>query len=92
MKKSGIYDFFETIITSESVGVKKPNKKVFEYALEKVNANAFDCIMIGDNLEADIEGALNCGIKSIHFNPEHATNIPKNITSIHNLLDLKEYL
>ena len=92
MKKSGIYDFFETIITSESVGVKKPNKKVFEYALEKVNANAFDCIMIGDNLEADIEGALNCGIKAIHFNPEHATHIPKNITSIHNLLDLKEYL
>ena len=38
------------VITSESVGVKKPNKKVFEYALEKVNANASNCIMIGDNL------------------------------------------
>ena len=44
MKKSGIYNFFDTIITSESVGVKKPNKKVFEYALERVNANASNCI------------------------------------------------
>ena len=92
MKKSGIYNFFDTIITSESVGVKKPNKKVFEYALEKVNANASNCIMIGDNLEADIEGAMNCGIKAIHFNSEHSNTIPKNITSIHNLLNLKEYL
>ena len=92
MKKSGIYNFFDAIITSESVGVKKPNKKVFEYALEKVNTTASNCIMIGDNLEADIEGALNCGIKAIHFNSENSNTIPKNITSIHNLLDLKEYL
>ena len=92
MKKSGIHDFFDVIITSESVGVKKPNKKVFEYALNKVNANASNCIMIGDNLEADIEGALNCGIQAIHFNSENSNTIPKNITSIHNLLDLKEYL
>ena len=92
MKKSGIYNFFDVIITSESVGVKKPNKKVFEYALEKVNATASNCIMIGDNLEADIEGALNCGIKAIHFNSEHLTKVPKNITSVYNLLDLKEYL
>ena len=92
MKKSGIYNFFDAIMTSESVGVKKPNKKVFEYALEKVNANASNCIMIGDNLEADIEGALNCGIKAIHFNSENSNLIPKNITSINHLLDLKEYL
>ena len=57
-----------------------------------MNATASDCIMIGDNLEADIEGALNCGIKAIHFNSEHLTKVPKNITSIYNLLDLKEYL
>ena len=76
----------------ELVGVKKPNKKVFEYALEKVNTTASNCIMIGDNLEADIEGALNCGIKAIHFNSENSNSVPKNITSIYNLLDLKEYL
>ena len=92
MKKSGIYDFFDVIITSESVGVKKPNKKIFEFALESVNAKASNCIMIGDNLEADIQGALNCGIKAIHFNSERLKTIPKNITSISHLLELKEYL
>lgn len=92
MEKSGIYDFFDVIITSESVGVKKPNKKIFEFALESVNAKASNCIMIGDNLEADIQGALNCGMKAIHFNSERLNTIPKNITSISHLLELKEYL
>jgi len=48
--------------------------------------------MIGDNLEADINGAINCGIKAIHFNSEKAERIPKNITSITHLLEIKQYL
>ena len=57
-----------------------------------VKATPNECMMIGDNLEADIQGAINCGIKAIHYNSENSNSIPKNITSIYNLLDLKEYL
>jgi len=92
MINSNIYHYFEKVITSESVGVKKPNPKVFNYALQMVKATPNECIMIGDNLEADIQGAINCGIKAIHYNSENSNSIPKNITSIYNLLDLKEYL
>jgi len=92
MINSNIYHYFEKVITSESVGVKKPNPKVFNYALQMVKANPNECMMIGDNLEADIQGAINCGIKAIHYNSENSNSIPKNITSIYNLLDLKEYL
>jgi putative hydrolase of the HAD superfamily len=92
MINSNIYHYFEKVITSESVGVKKPNPKVFNYALQMVKATPHECMMIGDNLEADIQGAINCGIKAIHYNSENSNSIPKNITSIYNLLDLKEYL
>ncbi|MDC3195161.1 YjjG family noncanonical pyrimidine nucleotidase [Flavobacteriaceae bacterium] len=92
MINSNIYHYFEKVITSESVGVKKPNPKVFNYALQMVKATPNECMMIGDNLEADIQGAINCGIKAIHYNSENSNSIPKNITSIYNLLDLKEYL
>jgi putative hydrolase of the HAD superfamily len=92
MINSNIYHYFEKVITSESVGVKKPNPKVFNYALQIVKATPNECMMIGDNLEADIQGAINCGIKAIHYNSENSNSIPKNITSIYNLLDLKEYL
>lgn len=92
MEKSGIIHFFDQIITSESVGVKKPNPKVFYHALDKASAKPENSVMIGDNLEADIQGALDCNISAIHFNSENTLNIPKNITSIGQLLEIKQYL
>lgn len=92
MKKSGILNYFDQLITSESVGVKKPNPKVFHFALEKANASPEYSIMIGDNLEADIQGALNVGMKVIHYNSENLKDIPQNIISVNNLLEIKQYL
>lgn len=92
MTNSKIIDYFDAIVTSDSVGVKKPNPKVFNFALKKANATAENSVMIGDSLEADINGALNVGFKAIHcvFNDETATD--KNVTSVANLLEIKQYL
>jgi len=49
--RSGIKKYFDNVITSESVGVKKPNAKIFDYALQLANALPEHSIMIGDNLE-----------------------------------------
>ncbi len=92
IEKSGIEKYFEQIITSESVGVKKPNPKIFDHALNKVNTQAKNAIMIGDNLEADIFGALNCGIKAIHCNFEDEFVNHKDIISVALLSEIKQYL
>ncbi len=92
LKKSGIIKYFDRIITSESVGVKKPNPKVFKYALEKVAALPEHCVMVGDNLEADIIGALNCGIASIHFNLQDEKFEEKKYRTVSSLLEIKQYL
>ena len=92
MRKSGILHFFDLIITSESVGVKKPNPKVFKYALDMAKTSASSSVMIGDNLEADIYGAINCGMEAIHFNSEKTHRIPDHIRSINHLSEIKKYL
>ncbi len=92
MKASKIDHYFNQIITSESVGVKKPNPRVFQYALDLANANMNNSIMIGDNLEADIKGAMEFGIKAIHCNFEGENPPGKNITSVTSLLEIKQYL
>ena len=48
--------------------------------------------MIGDNLEADIIGALDCGIASIHFNLENLKLDKNKYTSVSHLLEIKQYL
>ena len=91
LNKSGIAHYFETVTNSEMVGVKKPNSKIFKHALDLAKATADQSLMIGDNLEADILGALNFGIDAVCFN-YHNENIPNEIESINQLLELKQYL
>lgn len=92
MEKSGIRKYFKHIITSEAVGVKKPNPKVFEHSLKLANTTANKSVMIGDNLEADILGALHCGISSIHYNLDNVAFKAPNYQSVRSLLEIKQFL
>ena len=65
---SGLKHFFKEIITSESSNSLKPNKEIFEFAFERCAAEKSECIMIGDNIEVDIVGAMNAGIDQVYVN------------------------
>ncbi len=88
MSKSNIQSYFKLILSSEEVGVHKPNPLVFQTALKRTGAVPNESVMIGDNFEADVMGAHNCGWKSIFFNPKK-TKIDSEITEIHCLSELK---
>jgi putative hydrolase of the HAD superfamily len=88
MFNSGISDYFITTTTSEDVMLKKPHPKVFLHAMQKAKASAEESIMIGDNLEADIFGALDVGMDAIYFG-NNATFEGKRVEQ---LLELKKYL
>ena len=72
-------------------GVKKPNPVIFEYALNLAQANKENSIMIGDCLEADVQGALNAGLNAIFFN-DKKIDVDPNIKQVTHLLELKKYL
>lgn len=91
LKNSKILDYFDQIITSESVHVKKPNPKIFFHALKKTKAYTYESFMIGDNLEADIYGAKNIGMDSIYCNFTNSPSINKTTTVTH-LAQIKEIL
>jgi len=91
MIKSGLTAYFETVITSEQVGVKKPNPKIFNFALKTCQAKASESIMIGDNYEADVMGALDFGIEAIFCNFNNQPSA-QNIKSVTKLIQLKQYL
>ena len=68
LKHSGLDKYFGHVITSEASNSMKPKKEIFEYAIRKTNAKLEDSIMLGDNLDADIKGAMNAGMDSIFVN------------------------
>lgn len=85
---SGFNKYFAQIYSSESIGINKPDAKAFEYVIKDQNSSIEECVMIGDNLSTDIQGAINSGIDQIWFNPE-AYNHP-NIQPTHNIRSLFE--
>lgn len=91
LKNSGIDRYFSTVTTSEEVGLKKPNPKVFLTALNKANSLPAQSVMIGDSLEADILGANNIGMQTIFYNYRNES-ISKKIKSIDSLIEIKNYL
>ena len=91
LNKANINHYFETVTNSEMVGVKKPNPRIFHHALEKARAFPQNSIMIGDNLEADVLGAIDVGLDAICFN-YHNENINNEIKEINCLLEIKNYL
>jgi len=68
LQYSGIAHFFMEVITSEGSNSLKPHKAIFDYALQKALADPEHSIMIGDDAEVDIRGAMNAGIDQVFVN------------------------
>ena len=65
-----IHDFFDEVITSEEVGFEKPEKKIFEEAMNRMNCSPENSVMIGNKFEVDILGAVNAGMSGILVNTD----------------------
>ena len=92
MKSSGLDVFFELVVTSETTGHKKPDPRIFHYALDQLKTQAEHCLMIGDNPNSDILGAQNANIDQVYFNPEGKAIELKPTYEIKHLQELESLL
>ena len=90
LKHSGLDKYFKQVITSEASNSVKPNKEIFDYALNKAEASLQHSIMIGDNLDADIQGALNAGMDCIFVNHIDAVTEIKPTHTVTHLQQLED--
>jgi len=91
LKGSGIDRYFDILINSEMAGAKKPDPRIFRLALEMAKADPGRSLMVGDNLQADILGAKQLGMQTIHFNSngEAGHDFCK---IIHDLIEIKSLI
>ena len=87
----GLRNYFDTIILSEDAGLNKPSPQYFDYAMKVSGAQRETTLMIGDNLQTDILGALSAGIDAMLFNrweidkkdiPQETTFVVDNLRDI----------
>ena len=90
VRNSTIGHFFDQIVISEEVGLSKPDPKIFEYALNKMNyTDKSRVLMIGDSLSSDIQGGINCGIDTCWYNP-NTISISSNINPTYEIHEMNE--
>lgn len=65
LEEWGILKYFSLVISSWDYQVMKPDKKIFEIALEKAGCEPHEAVMIGDRLDNDIYPAKEVGMKTI---------------------------
>ena len=87
LNNSNLGHYFTHVITSETSNSLKPKKEIFEYAMNKATASLPESIMIGDNLDADIQGAINAGMDSVFVNH---INSPVQVKPTYTVYHLKE--
>ncbi len=65
----GLTEYFDAIVDSSVFGIRKPDVKIFEFALKKIKADPGESLFVGDSYEIDILGAENAGLTSVLFDP-----------------------
>lgn len=70
---AGIGHYFDVVTISGELGVGKPDPHVFDVTLSRLGLDRTKCAMVGNNLEADIAGAVRSGIAAIWVNRTGAT-------------------
>ncbi|MEJ7663554.1 MAG: HAD family hydrolase [Hymenobacter sp.] len=64
----GMSGLVDALITSEGVGVLKPDPAIFAAALQQLAAEPAQTVLVGDNWAADVLGALAVGIRPVWLN------------------------
>ncbi|WP_169515044.1 HAD family hydrolase [Hymenobacter norwichensis] len=88
----GMTHLVDALITSEDVGIPKPDPRIYHVALERLQSRAAETVMVGDNWTADVIGALEVGIRPLWLNRFGATRPLINVEEITSLEPLADTL
>ncbi|MFH1133138.1 MAG: HAD family hydrolase [Nanoarchaeota archaeon] len=69
LERLGMGGFFDVIIFSNKVGLKKPDSRIYRLCIERLGVKAEDCCMVGDNLELDFLMPRQLGMRAVLFDP-----------------------
>lgn len=65
LEQHGVLQYIDLVVASAEEGVAKPDKRIFEIALERSNCKPIDTVMIGDRIDNDIIPAKKLGMHTI---------------------------
>jgi len=75
-ERCGLGERFGFVVFAQDCGFEKPDRRIFEVALETAGCARTELLHVGDSLVNDVYGAKNAGIKSVWLNRAHLPHDP----------------
>lgn len=90
LKGLGFYPYFDTIVSSESAGISKPNAEIFLETSHQLQVDPEHCLVVGDHPVNDIWGAQNAGMHAVWMQGFHTktSNVKYGIQHLSQVLDM----
>jgi putative hydrolase of the HAD superfamily len=70
LQQVGLLEFFDPIVVSGDYGYRKPDRRLFQHALDALGVTAQSALYVGNDMQRDIYGAREAGLKTVMFNSD----------------------
>ncbi len=81
LRKFNLEQYFDYVVLSRDLGIRKPDPKIFNFTLQNLGVKSREAIHVGDSLEHDVLGAKNVGMKTVWIRgDDEATNVHPDFT------------
>jgi putative hydrolase of the HAD superfamily len=92
LHRVGLLGYFDPIVISGDYGFRKPDRRLFQFALDRVGVPAEDAVYVGNDMHRDIFGAREAGLTTVMFDSDQGTKAHLDCAPDHTITDLRDLL
>ena len=92
LHRVGLLDYFDPIIVSGDHGYRKPDRRLFQLALDGMEVAAENALYVGNDMHRDIFGAREAGMRTVMFDSDQGKKAYLDCTPDYTIADLRDLL
>jgi len=92
LHKVGLLGYFDPIIVSGDHGYRKPDRRLFQLALDGMGAAAENALYVGNDMHRDIFGAQEAGLTTVMFDSDQGDKIYRDCRADYTITDFRDLL
>jgi putative hydrolase of the HAD superfamily len=92
LHKVGLLGYFDPIVVSGDHGYRKPDQRLFQFALDGMGVSAVNTLYVGNDMYRDIYGAREAGLKTVMFNSDQGAKAYRDCVPDYTITDFRDLL
>jgi putative hydrolase of the HAD superfamily len=92
LHKVGLLDYFDPIIVSGDHGYRKPDRRLFQFALDGMRVAAENALFVGNDMHCDISGAREIGMTTVMFDSDQGAKVHLDCVPDYTIADFRDLL